>query len=104
MIGRRLRDLREDSDLTQEQLGRILNINKHSISSYERDKSEPPDIIKVKISKYFNVSSDYLLGIVNDPTPISQDKSIIRLPIKFPAIAEKELKDYINYLMSKYNQ
>lgn len=43
MIGERLLDLRKDADLTQDDLAEILNINKHSISSYEREKSEPPD-------------------------------------------------------------
>ncbi len=104
MIGKRLRDLREDADLTQEQLSKILNINKHSISSYERNKSEPPDIIKIKIVKYFNISSDYLLGIVDEPVPVSESKSIVRLPLKFPPDAKKELVDYISYLMSKYKK
>ena len=104
MIGKRLRDLREDADLTQEQLSKILNINKHSISSYERNKSEPPDDIKIKIVKYFNISSDYLLGIIDEPVPISESKSIIRLPFKFSPAAEKELFDYINYLISKYKK
>ena len=47
MIGERLLDLRKDAGLTQDELAGVLNINKHSISSYERDKSEPPDIIKI---------------------------------------------------------
>jgi len=42
MIGERLLELRKDADLTQDDLAAILHINKHSISSYERDKSEPP--------------------------------------------------------------
>lgn len=72
MIGKRLLDLREDADLTQEQLSKILNINKHSISSYERNKSEPPDIIKIKIAKYFNISSDYLLDLTDIKTPVNE--------------------------------
>ena len=102
MIGKRLRDLREDADLTQSELAKILNINKHSISSYERDKSEPPDDIKIKIVEYFNISSDYLLGITNDPIPIRESNSIIRLPFKFSSKAKRELLDYIDYLALKY--
>ena len=56
MIGERLLDLRKDAGLTQDELAAILRINKHSISSYEREKSEPPDAIKIEIAKYFNVS------------------------------------------------
>ena len=102
MIGKRLRDLREDADLTQKELAKILNVNKHSISSYERNKSEPPDDIKIKIVEYFNISSDYLLGITDEPIPIRESNSILRLPFKFSPIAQKELLDYINYLSSKY--
>ena len=50
MIGERLLDLRKDAGLTQDALAAILNINKHSISAYEREKSEPPDAIKVAIA------------------------------------------------------
>ena len=53
MIGERLLDLRKDAGLTQDELAGVLNINKHSISSYERDKSEPPDIIKIAMAEYF---------------------------------------------------
>ena len=98
MIGERLLDLRKDADLTQDDLAAILNINKHSISSYERDKSEPPDAIKIAIAKYFNVSVDYLLGLTDDPKPLVQSTTVIRLPGSFPRSALHELNDYINYL------
>ena len=62
MIGERLLDLRKDAGLTQDELAGVLNINKHSISSYERDKSEPPDIIKIAMAEFFGVSVDSLLG------------------------------------------
>ena len=51
MVGERLLDLRKDANLSQEDLAKILHINKHSISSYERDKSEPPDAVKIKIAE-----------------------------------------------------
>ena len=60
MIGERLLELRKDAGLTQDELAAILKINKHSISSYEREKSEPPDAIKIEIAKYFKVSIDYV--------------------------------------------
>ena len=53
MIGERLLDLRKDAGLTQDELAGVLNINKHSISSYERDKSEPPDIIKIAMNRVY---------------------------------------------------
>ena len=51
MVGERLLALRKDAGLSQEELAGILNINKHSISSYERDINEVPDEIKIKIAR-----------------------------------------------------
>ena len=101
MIGERLLELRKDADLTQDDLAEILKINKHSISSYERDKSEPPDAIKIAIARYFNVSMDYLLGITDDPNPIDRTTSVVRLPAGFPRKALPELANYIEYLIWK---
>lgn len=101
MIGERLLELRKDADLTQDDLAEVLKINKHSISSYERDKSEPPDAIKIAIARYFNVSIDYLLGVTDNPKPIDQTTSVFRLPSGFPRKALPELTNYIDYLMWK---
>lgn len=98
MIGERLLDLRKDAGLTQDDLAEILNINKHSISSYERDKSEPPDAIKIAIAKYFNVSVDYLLGLIDSPTPLNNHESVLRLPADFPKSSIPEVLHYIQYL------
>lgn len=104
MIGERLYDLRKDAGLTQDDLADILKINKHSISSYEREKSEPPDIIKISIAKYFNVSVDYLLGITDNPKPQKNHIQYIRIPAGFPDEAKKSLYDYIDFLIKKYNR
>ena len=101
MIGERLLELRKDAGLTQDDLALILNINKHSISSYERNKSEPPDAIKIAISRYFNVSVDYLVGLTDVPTPIEQQDTIVRLPDGFPQEMYAELMNYVGYLMYK---
>lgn len=101
MIGERLYALRKDADLTQDDLADILNINKHSISSYERDKSEPPDSIKIAIAKYFDVSIDYLLGLTDNPVPLNKQTPTIRLPDSFPKRCMPELMEYIDYLTYK---
>lgn len=99
MIGERLLELRKDADLTQDDLAEILKINKHSISSYERNKSEPPDAIKIAIAQYFNVSIDYLLGLTNIPTPLEKQQQMLRLPNSFPKKSLPELTNYIEYLI-----
>lgn len=102
MIGERLLDLRKDANMTQDDLAAVLNINKHSISSYEREKSEPPDEIKIAIAKYFGVSVDYLLGITNNPQPYEKHNNFILLPNDFPKDMMHSLKDYADYLVCKY--
>ena len=52
MLDERLLQLRKEADLTQDELAAILKINKHSISSYERGKSEPSDEIKIAIARH----------------------------------------------------
>ena len=104
VIGERLYELRKDADLTQDDLAAILNINKHSISSYERDKSEPPDAIKIAMAKYFDVSVDYLLGITDNPMPLDKQANVVRLPNGFPRHLMPELMNYISYLMFKEKQ
>ncbi|MBE6560315.1 MAG: helix-turn-helix transcriptional regulator [Ruminococcaceae bacterium] len=102
MIGERLAELRKDAGLSQDQLAEILHINKHSVSSYERDKSEPPDEIKIRIARYFHVSADYLLGLSDNP--VTESGRHLRLPTDFPPAAEAEAKRYIGYLYKVYSQ
>ena len=104
MIGERLLKLRKDAGLTQDQLAEILKINKYSISSYERDINEPPDEIKVAIAIYFNVSTDYLLGLSNNPIPLTSKEMVLRLPSAFPAESMGELRNYIGYILYKTKQ
>ena len=104
MIGERLLDLRKDEGLTQDELASILKINKHSVSSYERGKSEPPDDIKVLIAKHFNVSLDYLLGLIDEPLSYERGKNTLRLPDNIPERDIGLLKMYVNVLKEHYTQ
>lgn len=62
-FGERIRNLREDNDLTQSELGEQVNMTQRKISYIERGKYEPSIDDIVSLCKFFNVSSDYLLGI-----------------------------------------
>ena len=63
----RLRDLREDNDLTQEKTAKILEITTQQYQLYESVKREIPLHHFIKLARYYNVSLDYLAGIVNEP-------------------------------------
>ena len=69
MFGDRLKALRIDNDLTQEELAEKLHINRSTLSNYENLGREPSYILLIEISNYFNVSIDYLLGKTDISTP-----------------------------------
>ena len=61
----RLKDLREDKDLKQEDIAKILNMSQTNYSKYELEKINiPVDTLK-KLAIYYNVSLDYILGLTN---------------------------------------
>ena len=63
----RLRDLREDRDLTQTQLAAMLGMSQTGYSKYETGENDIPTAILIKLAKFYNTSIDYLLGETNDP-------------------------------------
>lgn len=58
----RLRDLREDNDITQNQIALMLNIKQNTYSQYENGKREVPINILWKLADFYGVSIDYLVG------------------------------------------
>ena len=70
MLGEKLKNLRLNAGLTQEELADELLVSKDAVSKYERNYHEPSDGVKIRISEYFNVSADYLLGTIDTPEPL----------------------------------
>lgn len=62
----RIRDLREDRDLTQQEMGQILFCSQRVYSNYERGDVDIPTTILIKLADFHNVSVDYLLGRTNN--------------------------------------
>lgn len=68
MFYRRIRDLREDRDLTQREMGEILMCSQRVYSDYERGVLDIPTEILIRLADFYNVSTDYILGRTDDPT------------------------------------
>lgn len=68
---RRLRDLREDHDLTQDQLVAMLGLNKTTYTNYEQGKREIPFALVIRLAQLYNVSIDYIAELSNTPSPLS---------------------------------
>ena len=64
---KRIRDLREDRDLTQSKMGEILCCSQRVYSNYERGDIDIPTGILIKLANYYDVSVDYLLGRTDNP-------------------------------------
>lgn len=71
----RIRDLREDHDLTQTQIAKILNMSQTGYSQYEIGKNDIPTKILINLSKYYNTSVDYLLGLTDETKPYKRCKN-----------------------------
>ena len=63
----RIRNLREDKDLTQAQLAKALNCSQQVYSNYELGQRDIPTDILIKLSAFYQVSVDYILNISNNP-------------------------------------
>lgn len=63
----RIRGLREDRDLTQTELSKILFCSQHVYSNYERGDIDIPTDILIRLADFYDVSVDYLLGRTDNP-------------------------------------
>ena len=64
-----MRDLREDCDKTQQEIADVLNMHRSVYRRYESGERETPAWVVVKLADYYQVSTDYLRGRTDDPTP-----------------------------------
>jgi len=65
----RLRDLRDDKELNQEDIGKLLSLHREVYGRYERGDTEIPVWAVIKLAEYYGVSTDYILGLTDDPRP-----------------------------------
>lgn len=73
---RRIRDLREDGDYTQKQMGEILNCSQRVYSNYECEDVDIPTQTLIKLADFHKTSVDYLLGLTDDKRPYPRKKKI----------------------------
>ena len=72
----KIRDLREDKDLTQTQIAKILNCSQRIYSNYERGEVDIPTQVLIKLAEFHGTSVDFLLGLTDEkrPYPRKRDK------------------------------
>ncbi|MBE6546504.1 MAG: helix-turn-helix transcriptional regulator [Ruminococcaceae bacterium] len=65
----RIRDLREDSDLTQQEVADFLHVKQNTYSQYETGRHQIPIDILIQLARYYHTSVDYLLGLTDQRKP-----------------------------------
>ena len=65
---RRIRELREDNDLTQREIAAILNMTQTQYFRYEQGYRDIPSDILIALAKMYNTSADYILGLTDNPS------------------------------------
>ena len=68
----RLRDLREDRDLSQREVAKLLEMSQTGYSKYETGENDIPTSVLQRLADFYNVSVDYLLGMTNQKVPYTK--------------------------------
>lgn len=114
-LGNRLKRLREDKDVSMdkmcEDLSKIYDVNlaKSTISKWENGKSEPTLAYARILSKYFNVSLDYIIGLADSEEAPKKENKLQTLAAHFEDEDFTEddiddIKNFIKYVQSKKNK
>ena len=99
MFGENLAELRKESGYDQKKLGELLGVSYHTISSYERGRSQPNHEMLIRIAKLFDVSLDYLLGLRRDRVSYREQDNVIVVPKALPKSEYLKIEDYIQFLL-----
>ena len=112
MFGDILRELRLDQKMTQEELSSKLGVSRVVLSKYETGDNEPDFAFLVRVSDYFNVSTDYLLGKTKISTPNSSlrdlecsvvnSKRLNEIISKFKE--DEKYIEFVHYILSKVDK
>lgn len=72
----RLKDLREDMDLTQKQVADVLNVKQNTYSQYENGIHELPLDALIKLARFYGTSTDYILRLTDEPKPYPKSRQM----------------------------
>lgn len=100
MNGERLKKLRQDRRISQNELSEIMNVTQNAISKWERGERDPDTATLKKLADYFNVSTDYLLGVDDKKnTPSVINRKVLDVYDKLSDEARLKLLSYCDDLL-----
>ena len=95
MLGERLTKLRQEKHLSQRELGEIILVSGYTISAYELGRSDPNDEIKRRLAEFFDISVDYLIGLIDEPLSYRRDANMVMLPRSFTQEQKERLRAFL---------
>lgn len=103
MLGERLQELRKDKGLTQKELADKLGFSERTIGAYEIGKSKPSYNRLIQLCKFFNVSVEYLLEIIDEPVAYTKNDKVLTLNLNNLSKCEiEEIKDFVYFIHLKH--
>lgn len=105
----RIKDLREDSDKTQQEIADYLGTSSQHYGKYELGRAEIPFDRAIMLAKYYNVSLDYIAGLTNNKKGISggspeKQQEIFRLIDRLPDEEKHDLAAILQAILDKLNK
>lgn len=98
-FGKRLKELRDERELNQEQIGKLFHVQKSAVSKWEKGMNSPDIETITRLADYFDVSTDYLLGITDKRKPNHLTKEdMIRSAPEFAWLFEEEGLKYVELI------
>ena len=70
IFNQRAKNLREDLDLTQDEVAQLLNVSRATVNRYENDRYDMKLTYAIELAKVYNVSLDYIAGLTNERKPL----------------------------------
>ena len=106
LLGKRLKELREERNLSQKQLADLVNLSQQTIGHYEVERAEPGIKTLEMFARIFHTSTDYLLGLSNSryPREILNATGIAEDLSDLPETARKEIEDFKEFVREKYKK
>ena len=106
ILGNRIRILRLEANLTQEEFGKPYSLKKSTVSQYESGSSRPDDELKKRIALDYNVSLDWLMGLTDIRNYDNKETTIaLHSDVDYddlPEEAKTEIYNFIDYVRNKY--
>jgi len=98
---KKLKDMRIDADMTQDQLAELIGVKKKTVSAYETGAAKPGLEVLIKIAEALNISLDYFVDLVDEPMPYKRE-NYIELPREKTREIKTEMQNYLQLLKLKY--